>query len=145
MDLVVLLCVVAVSASAGAPPDAHQRCAKSSRCCCNTAALSAVRRTNQTDAINPLMPRRRTLCYKQPPKALAATYALRAALAFFRRLDAELFLAPSDQPRLEDPDSVEPLQPRPSLEGPATKALTVVVPAYNEQERLPGTLEELLG
>ena len=34
--------------------------------------------------------------------------------------------------------------PAPSLWDDATRALTVVVPAYNEEERLPRALDELM-
>ena len=34
--------------------------------------------------------------------------------------------------------------PVPSIFGVATKSLTVVIPAYNEEKRLPSTLEETL-
>ncbi|KAL6757247.1 dolichol-phosphate glucosyltransferase [Haematococcus lacustris] len=47
------------------------------------------------------------------------------------------------QVTLEDPDSVTPAG-LPSLLDPGTKSLTIVVPAYNEEERLADTLTEAL-
>lgn len=38
-----------------------------------------------------------------------------------------------------------PQLPRPSITGEATKRLSIIVPAYNEEERLPATLDETLG
>lgn len=34
--------------------------------------------------------------------------------------------------------------PLPSILDPPTKALSCIVPAYNEEDRLPGTLDEAL-
>ncbi|GBF93095.1 dolichyl-phosphate beta-glucosyltransferase [Raphidocelis subcapitata] len=73
---------------------------------------------------------------------LAGTYVCKALVQFFTRLDKEL-VAPF-QPLLEDPDSLKPL-PKPSIASEATKTLTVVIPAYNEEDRLPATLDEALG
>jgi dolichyl-phosphate beta-glucosyltransferase len=73
--------------------------------------------------------------------ALVATYALRSILAFWLALDRDAGDGPPQQ--LEDPGSLSPLM-APSIWGPPTKRLSVVVPAYNEQDRLPGTLDETL-
>ena len=35
--------------------------------------------------------------------------------------------------------------PPPSIFSEATKSLSVVIPAYNEEDRLPVTLEDLIG
>jgi len=35
--------------------------------------------------------------------------------------------------------------PPPSIFAEATKSLSVVIPAYNEEDRLPVTLEDLIG
>lgn len=37
-----------------------------------------------------------------------------------------------------------PQLPRPCISAPPTKSLTIVVPAYNEEDRLPATLDETL-
>ncbi|KAF5835610.1 nucleotide-diphospho-sugar transferase [Dunaliella salina] len=44
---------------------------------------------------------------------------------------------------LEDPASIDPVT-APSIFSPATKALSIVVPAYNEQARLGVTLDEAI-
>jgi hypothetical protein len=42
------------------------------------------------------------------------------------------------------PPPPAPQLPRPSIAADATKSLTIVVPAYNEEDRLPATLDETL-
>ena len=44
------------------------------------------------------------------------------------------------------PDNIHPtLQPKlPSLYNPATKSISLIIPAYNEEERLGSTLDEIL-
>eukprot|EP00775_Hariotina_reticulata_P002221 gene2221-2534_t len=73
--------------------------------------------------------------------AVAATFVIKQLLSFFSKLDQEssqgLLL------QLEDPNSVKPLQ-CPSIWSEATKNLSVVIPAYNEEDRLPATLDETL-
>ncbi|PNH05994.1 Dolichyl-phosphate beta-glucosyltransferase [Tetrabaena socialis] len=44
---------------------------------------------------------------------------------------------------LEDPDTTEPV-PCPSIFDPPTKALSCIIPAYNEEDRLTSTLDEAL-
>ncbi|CAM6129726.1 unnamed protein product [Calypogeia fissa] len=46
-------------------------------------------------------------------------------------------------PVLEDPSSSETLE-FPSIFGPARKYISLIMPAYNEEARLPGTLDETL-
>jgi dolichyl-phosphate beta-glucosyltransferase len=72
---------------------------------------------------------------------LVVTFVLRQLLAYFRRLDRDA--ATSLSLALEDPNSLTPLG-CPSIWSPATKRLSVVIPAYNEEERLPATLDEAL-
>lgn len=74
--------------------------------------------------------------------AVFATFVVKQVLAFYRKLDKDSCEALLLQ--LEDPNSVKPLQ-CPSIWSEATKKLSVIVPAYNEQDRLPATLDELLG
>jgi dolichyl-phosphate beta-glucosyltransferase len=73
--------------------------------------------------------------------ALVATYVVRQVLAFWARLDKDS--SEGLQLQIEDPSSVKPLL-CPSIWGTATKRLSVVVPAYNEEDRLPATLDETL-
>lgn len=73
--------------------------------------------------------------------ALVATYIVRQVLAFWARLDKDS--SEGLQLQIEDPSSVKPLL-CPSIWGTATKRLSVVVPAYNEEDRLPATLDETL-
>eukprot|EP00877_Chromochloris_zofingiensis_P010328 jgi/Chrzof1/5549/Cz16g07060.t1 len=73
--------------------------------------------------------------------ALVVTYAIRRLLALFDKLDAEL-VGPF-QLALEDPDSLKPL-PCPSITSEPTKSLSIIIPAYNEEDRLPGTLNETI-
>ncbi|KAF8069502.1 ALG5 [Scenedesmus sp. PABB004] len=73
--------------------------------------------------------------------ALVATYVVRQVLAFWSALDRDSATALALT--LDDPGSAAPLLP-PSIWAPPTKKLSVVVPAYNEQDRLPATLDEAL-
>lgn len=73
--------------------------------------------------------------------ALVATYVVKQVLSFWTALDKDS--TESLLLQLEDPDSVKPLL-CPSIWAQATKRLSVVVPAYNEQDRLPATLDETL-
>eukprot|EP00882_Tetradesmus_deserticola_P021958 GHRQ01023814.1.p2 GENE.GHRQ01023814.1~~GHRQ01023814.1.p2 ORF type:complete len:122 (-),score=23.40 GHRQ01023814.1:261-626(-) len=73
--------------------------------------------------------------------ALVATYVVKQVLAFWARLDKDS--SEGLQLQIEDPSSVKPLL-CPSIWGTATKRLTIVVPAYNEEDRLPATLDETL-
>jgi dolichyl-phosphate beta-glucosyltransferase len=73
--------------------------------------------------------------------ALVATYVVRQVLAFWARLDKDS--SEGLQLQIEDPSSIKPLL-CPSIWGTATKRLSVVVPAYNEEDRLPATLDETL-
>lgn len=73
--------------------------------------------------------------------ALVATYVVRQVLAFWARLDQDS--SEGLQLQIEDPSSIKPLL-CPSIWGAATKRLSVVVPAYNEEDRLPATLDETL-
>ncbi|KAF6265307.1 nucleotide-diphospho-sugar transferase [Scenedesmus sp. NREL 46B-D3] len=73
--------------------------------------------------------------------ALVGTYVVRQVLAFWARLDKNS--SEGLQLQLEDPSSVKPLL-CPSIWGTATKRLSIVVPAYNEEDRLPATLDETL-
>jgi dolichyl-phosphate beta-glucosyltransferase len=72
----------------------------------------------------------------------ALVFALMQLLKYFEQLDKESSTALMLQ--LEDPNSLTPLQ-CPSVWAPATKQLSIVIPAYNEEDRLPGTLDETLG
>jgi dolichyl-phosphate beta-glucosyltransferase len=72
----------------------------------------------------------------------AIAFALMQLLKYFDQLDKESSTALMLQ--LEDPNSLTPL-PCPSVWAPATKQLSIVIPAYNEEDRLPGTLDETLG
>jgi dolichyl-phosphate beta-glucosyltransferase len=62
--------------------------------------------------------------------------------SWFGRLDTESRFRLADF-TLEDPSSLEKT-PAPSLFDDATKSLSIVIPAYNEEDRLPSTLEETL-
>eukprot|EP00884_Botryococcus_braunii_P005223 jgi/Botrbrau1/14701/Bobra.0108s0054.2 len=62
--------------------------------------------------------------------------------AWFKGLNDESGYA-STNVLLENPCSVQKI-PASSLFEEASKALTVVIPAYNEQDRLPGTLDETM-
>lgn len=74
--------------------------------------------------------------------AAAIAFGLMQLLKYFDQLDKESSTALVLQ--LEDPNSLTPLA-CPSVWAPATKQLSVVIPAYNEEDRLPGTLDETLG
>lgn len=67
---------------------------------------------------------------------------MRALRAWFSRLDADARFRISDI-TLEDPGSLTPVL-APSLFEEPTKSLSIIVPAYNEEDRLPSTLEETL-
>jgi dolichyl-phosphate beta-glucosyltransferase len=73
--------------------------------------------------------------------AAAIAFAVMQLLKYFDQLDKESSTALMLQ--LEDPNSLTPL-PCPSIWAPATKQLSVVIPAYNEEDRLPATLDETL-
>lgn len=73
--------------------------------------------------------------------ALMATFVVKQVLAFYHKLDQDSCLALSLQ--LQDPNSVKPLR-CPSIWSEATKKLSIIIPAYNEQDRLPATLDETL-
>lgn len=74
--------------------------------------------------------------------AAVIAFGLTQLLKYFDQLDKESSTALMLQ--LEDPNSLTPLA-CPSVWAPATKQLSVVIPAYNEEDRLPGTLDETLG
>jgi dolichyl-phosphate beta-glucosyltransferase len=61
---------------------------------------------------------------------------------WLRRLDGDAALRAADL-TLEDPSSLA-RAPAPSLFADPSKTLSVVIPAYNEEGRLPATLEETL-
>lgn len=73
--------------------------------------------------------------------AAAVAFVLNEVLKYFTHLDKESTTALLLQ--LEDPNSITPL-PCPSIWSAATKQLSVVIPAFNEEDRLPGTLDETL-
>lgn len=62
--------------------------------------------------------------------------------AWFSRLDSESRFRLADF-TLEDPSSLDKV-PAPSLFDEPTKTLSIVIPAYNEEDRLPSTLTETL-
>lgn len=62
--------------------------------------------------------------------------------SWFGHLDTESRFRIADF-TLEDPSSLEK-SPAPSLFDDATKSLSIVIPAYNEEDRLPSTLQETL-
>jgi dolichyl-phosphate beta-glucosyltransferase len=62
--------------------------------------------------------------------------------SWFGRLDTESRFRLADF-TLEDPSSLAK-SPAPSLFDDATKSLSIVIPAYNEEDRLPSTLQETL-
>ena len=66
----------------------------------------------------------------------------RLLVGLFDRLDIESRFRIADL-SFEDPSSPVPI-PAPSLFSEPTKALSIVIPAYNEEDRLPGTLEETM-
>lgn len=74
--------------------------------------------------------------------AAAIAFALMQLLKYFDQLDKDSSTALMLQ--LDDPNSLKPLS-CPSIWGPATKQLSIVIPAYNEEDRLPGSLDETLG
>lgn len=74
-------------------------------------------------------------------QALIFSYSLRRLAMWIHRLNYDL-LHPLPL-KIDDPESVEPLQ-CPSIFDPASKTLSVVIPAYNEEDRLATTLDETL-
>lgn len=83
--------------------------------------------------------------------ATATSLFLASAVAFlvwrvsqwFDSSDADSHLEAS-QHFLEDPDSFEKVPP-PSIFSEPTKSLSVVIPAYNEEDRLAVSLDDLIG
>lgn len=73
--------------------------------------------------------------------AVVATFVVKRVLAFYSKLDKDSCEALLLQ--LEDPNSVKPLL-CPSIWSEATKKLSVIIPAYNEEDRLPATMDETL-
>jgi dolichyl-phosphate beta-glucosyltransferase len=67
---------------------------------------------------------------------------MRFLRSWFARLDEESRFRISDV-YFEDPSSLK-RTPVPSLFDAATKSLSIVIPAYNEEDRLPSTVEETL-
>ena len=86
-------------------------------------------------ALPPLTPPRPHLF-----QAALLTLALRWVRAWFARLDADAAILTAAV-TLEDPTSAARV-PAPSLWGEASKALSVIIPAYNEEVRLPRALDE---
>ena len=101
-------------------------------------------------------------------QAVLAGYVLRTAVGWFLRLDREAARREADLV-LQDPTSLKKVRtsgcvlaaaimyhlrrwlqqtcsqvPTPSVFEEASKALSVIVPAYNEEFRLPGTLQEAI-
>ena len=97
-------------------------------------------------------------------QAVALVLTTRSALAWYVRLDNEALRKEAEQ-ILQDPTSLKKVMfvllctcnvcagrcltelmqvPAPSLHDEASKALSIIVPAYNEELRLPSTLEETL-
>lgn len=72
----------------------------------------------------------------------AIGFSIRWVLEWFIHLNEEALTRTSEL-SLEDPSSLNKV-PRPSLYAEASKALSIIVPAYNEQLRLPSTLDETL-
>ncbi len=73
---------------------------------------------------------------------VALTVVLRGVRGWFARLNNDAQLQPSET-LLEDPTSIKRVR-APSLQAEATKSLSIIIPAYNEEGRLPLTLEETL-
>jgi len=71
-----------------------------------------------------------------------ATVMWRLLSSWFGRLEKESRFRISDL-TLEDPSSPAKI-PTPSLFSEASKTLSIVIPAFNEEDRLPSTLEETL-
>lgn len=94
--------------------------------------------------------RRRPPPHPPPPLPLpsqllllaAGLIMLRMLRSWMARLDADARFRAADA-TLEDPSQLAPV-PAPSLFDDPTKSLTIVIPAYNEADRLPGTLEETM-
>ncbi|RAL51249.1 hypothetical protein DM860_010751 [Cuscuta australis] len=75
--------------------------------------------------------------------ALCAALGLSFAVAFEtlrRKFNRDHVEAP---PAFEDPNSLTPV-PRPSIFDPAQKYMSLIIPAYNEENRLPAALYEML-
>ncbi|KAG1656832.1 hypothetical protein FOA52_006287, partial [Chlamydomonas sp. UWO 241] len=73
--------------------------------------------------------------------ATAVNFLVTAVIKFAQRLQSDLG-API-KVTLEDFASLSP-PPAPSVFSPATKSLSIVVPAYNEEDRLAATLDETI-
>lgn len=74
-------------------------------------------------------------------QAATAAVALKRVMSWISTLEADR-LAPSDV-ILVDPSRPTP-SPCPSIFSEPTKALSVIVPAYNEQDRIGTTLQEIM-
>ncbi|VFQ88390.1 unnamed protein product [Cuscuta campestris] len=75
--------------------------------------------------------------------ALCAAVGLSFAVAFEtlrRKFNRDHVEAP---PAFEDPNSLTPV-PCPSIFDPAQKYMSLIIPAYNEENRLPAALDEML-
>ncbi|XP_075083883.1 uncharacterized protein LOC107762997 [Nicotiana tabacum] len=75
--------------------------------------------------------------------AIFLAFGLAAAIAFEslrRRFNHTHVEAP---PVFEDPNSLKPV-PCPHIFDPAEKYISLIIPAYNEEHRLPGALDETL-
>lgn len=70
--------------------------------------------------------------------AMVVSAAVVVLARFMTQLDSELNHVM--ELSFEDPGSLKPV-PAPSIHEPATRSLSIVVPAYNEQDRLGSTLE----
>jgi len=90
------------------------------------------RATHSNRALNPP-----SLLFSQ---AALLTLAVRWVRAWFARLDADAAIL-SAAVTLEDPASAVRV-PAPSLWAEPSKALSVIIPAYNEEARLPRALDE---
>ncbi|KAL4450575.1 hypothetical protein ABPG77_000931 [Micractinium sp. CCAP 211/92] len=73
---------------------------------------------------------------------VAVAAMAKLVLGAFARLNADSQLKVADF-AFEDPSSLSKV-PCPSIFGEPSKQLTVVIPAYNEEQRLPATLQETL-
>ncbi|KAL3153055.1 hypothetical protein ABBQ38_012078 [Trebouxia sp. C0009 RCD-2024] len=75
--------------------------------------------------------------------ASVAAFIVWRVAQWFNETDADSHFSAS-QHFLEDPSSFDKVPP-PSIFSEATKSLSVIIPAYNEEDRLPVTLEDLIG